>query len=586
MLEELHDDYEIVLDKLIEYHPKAYEYPEQVLAAIIRQNSVNKHDLQRYVIGTNKHKSVLHHLIDLLGEDNKVLIDELSNKYSDKVLDWNQRRILRTFITEQVSRSLLNTGIVNFNTQVIDNFIRDQLPFAHIDTNSIPDYRDYRTKENLPELVKRNLLARELGGDSDHYHDCWVGAEYLKLDNEQKCWHSLLFAISYRAQFANLAIQLWKYPHTENIEDIAEWCGKKYDPITNSFSKMENTMNLDLIIVGKDSKYSKSKIPEFFLSVQKFSEGGNLYKKLYKAANSSEDRNENYRRLDSVIRDSFTGIGRFMSFLAMQQLYAYFSWPINGNICGLEEEGTWSCRIGQVAVMTGLDNATESEIINSAGKNPSQELVSAMEAHTKQTLLDINHDLPFYTDIFVYESVTCEVTDKNLLKSREITMTWTSGEKSEIITNGFNSWKNNYKPTKAYPKCPDLNILFLPQIAKRPRFMLDEWVDNNWFKTMNHLGIPMFHSEMLNDEVDCIKYLPVKSIEECHNKEMRGLVYSLFTKEQMDEIAVKYDPRRYLRWKRTINRNKYYQILNDEEKIFIDSLDSIEQHGLLVHNRV
>lgn len=554
---------------------------EEIETAISKVSGFRQED--KFVFGTAKNVGVNFFLATQIDEPD--ILSELFEKH--EVKDWNQIRQ----ITNKIKLFVFMNNTTEEHIEKEFNRILRDYPFYKFDSSKVENYVDYRLKENLHDLVHRNLLCRALMGDTDHYHDCLVGSQYLNLDDEQKAWHSLLFGFTYRAQFANLAIQLWPYPHTEKIEDIAEWCGKDYLG-EGKFKYKDNDENgnpvlnnYPLIIVGKDCKYSKSKFPEFFYSVQQYSEGGNLYSKLKKAATVSEDRNENYLSLDREIRSNFQGIGRFMSFLVMQQLYAYFSWPINGNLCGLEEQGTWSCRIGQVAVMKGLDNMTEQELILSAGKSPSKELVTLMENHTKELLEELNSNLPFVTDVFEYESVQCEVLDKNLLKARELTSTWTSGEKSDIISTAYVNWRDNYVPTAKYPNAPDLKILFIPQIAKRPSWICDEWVDNDWFLTMNHCGLPLYHNYMLNDEVDVSSVLNLKSIEDSHNREMRRLVKELFSDEELDSIRKQYDPRLYLRWKSSIDKDsEYYQILNQEEKEFIDSLPRLHSEGKLYHD--
>jgi hypothetical protein len=92
---------------------------------------------------------------------------------------------------------------------------------------------------------------------------------------------------------------------------------------------------------------------------------------------------------------------------------------------------------------------------------------------------------------------------------------------------------------------------------------------------------------MLTDEVDIVSSIGVGSPEKIVNKEMSELVNSLFSSEEICNIKTKYDPRLYLRWKKNIDKtSKYYQILNNDEKQFIESLDTLEASGLLYHNRV
>lgn len=585
--------------------PGIVSYTDIVRSSVFKFGKVDTNKLKIAIEGSPRKSGYQNTILQFIFDELVLVvpyaspvIDNIMEDYKTKVLDWNQRRKLRSKIVFMVGSNFLRTGNYKledrssgdksswlYSSEDIDRFISHNLPFASVDTSKIPNYTDYRLKSNLHDLVNRNLLVRALAGDTDHYHDCNVGAQYLNLDDEQKVWYALNFGFTYRAQWASLALQLFKYPHTEKIEDIAEWCGKKYNPSTGKFDK-SGTGNMNLIVVGKDCKYSKSKYPEFFLSVQKFSEGGNLYNKLKAAATKYDDPNKNYKLLDWTIRQNFAGLGRFMSFLVMQQLYSFFNWPINGYLCGLEEEGTWSCRIGQVAVMVGLDHDTEANIIQGAGKYPSKELVVKMEEHTKTLLSELNTNLPFDTDVFEYESVQCEILDKYLLKSREFSF-WTSTEKSELISHVYRNWTKNYKPTAAYPTCPDLKVLFLSQISKRPGFICSGWLDDKWMNTLNHLGIPSFHNYMLTDEVDIVSSIGVGSPEKIVNKEMSELVNSLFSSEEICNIKTKYDPRLYLRWKKNIDKtSKYYQILNNDEKQFIESLDTLEASGLLYHNRV
>ncbi|BCG50136.1 hypothetical protein [Ralstonia phage RP13] len=583
--EDQQSDIEIVLDKLSTDYSQIHLFAGEVQQAMDRMGPVRHNDLHRYVFGTAKHKAVQHHLIEILGTN---LNSQAETQMTMHVVkDWNQRRILKRFLIENLVRSKLRTGEAFVHDSVVQKFVREQLPFAHIDTSEIPNYRDYRLKENIDELVKRNILVRSLCGDTDHYHDCHVGAKWLGLDNEQKAWYALNFGFTYRAQWASLALQMFPYPHTEKIEDISEWCGWEYKDGVFEKRPDGDQSNYGLIVVGKDTKWNKFKYPQFFKSVQDFSEGGHLYEKLKAIATQSDDPNVNYCKLDDCLRDNFAGIGRFTSFLCMQQLYEFFDWPINGKMMGLDEEGTWSCRTGQIAVMSDLTQRTEEDIIREGQKAPSPELIKAMEDHTEQTLADANAELPFLTNVFEYESVTCEITDKYLLKTREFSF-WTSAEKSDMIVGIYENWTKNWKPIGPYTKMPDLSILIKTQVSKRPAWMPYSWLDHDWMKTLNHLGICTFYDSMLTDDVDIAATLPVKDPVDVQNKEFVDLVHSVLTPEQIREAREEYDPRLFIRWKKDIDLNgRLISKLHLRELEFItDKLPQLEAEGKLYHPRV
>lgn len=548
----------------LEHQLNIYVFSDkEIETAISKVSGFRQED--KFVFGTAKNVGVNFFLATQIDEPD--ILSELFEKH--EVKDWNQIRQITNKIKLFV---FMNNPTEEYIEKEFNRILRDY-PFYKFDSSKVENYVDYRLKENLHDLVYTNILSRSLCGDTDHYHDCWVGAEYLNLDNEQKAWYALLFGYTYRAQFASLAVQLWPYPHKENIHDIAHWCSQIYDEETDKFSKMEpgtGPDNYNLIIVGKDCKYSKNTFPKFFKSVIDYSEGGNLYEKLKKAATVSEDPNVNYKSLSMEVRNNFQGIGRFMAFLVLQQLYEFFDWPINGNLCDLNEEGTWSCRTGQIAVLHGLDSITEEEIIQKGKNKPDEEFSKLMEEETKDVLEYCNSKLPFLTNVFEYESVICEITDKYALKGREFSG-WTSTEKSELVFESYNLWKNHFKPTKAYPTCPDLKVLFIPQIAKRPGFIPFGWLDPNWMKTLNHTGMSTLSQYLLKDQPDVYSILSLGNPYDIQNEESKSLVESLFTKKEIDSIKVKYDPRRYIRWKKHPQQWEGFNLLVNEEQEWIQN---------------
>lgn len=487
--------------------------------------------------------------------------------------DLIQNRLYQDRYDELISQEYPESKIIKI--------LNNEFPFQDYNLNGKDGYTDYRLVENRRKLVSRNMFARLLAGDLDHWHSAHVAAKYLNLTDEQKAWYSLFFGYSYRTQWATIAIQIWPDPLNVSIDDLHKWANNYIDENGN-----EVIGNWSRIPVGRDCRYQLRHFPKMLESVQNIlKENGytSLYEYLKQAASQSNDPNENFINLANVIWE-FSRFGRMTTFLAMQQLYEFFDWNISGYEMFLGEQNTWSSRTGLIYVDSRCSYTYKNcRDIDALGKPaPNEEFLSYLNQANDKWLKILDEELPIHPDVFNFESEQCESWDKNMMahKTREYNF-WTSQELSELTGSILENWKN-YKGTKEFPTIPDLKPLLIAQFTKRPFGMGACYCEDLWFKTTSHVGVPMNLSIFFKDEIDLYKELPIHHYKEFENKEIVNTYYSITTPEERHQYEVEFDPRLYLRWKKNINFNSdIIKGLNDDEVEFIKNLDSMN----LYHER-
>lgn len=536
--------------------------------------------------------------LDILRKGTKLLMIKL-----DLVTDWNQKRQIKK-LTQKVKNG-------EWSLKKFFEFVKNEYPFLYLNLENTQNYTDYRLQKNQKDLILKQILVRSLCGDTDHYHTCHSGAKYLNLDNEAKALYALYFGFSYRSQWASLAIQIFpKEAKNIDLKAVAQWTGWVWDEKNQTRLKDSNgnfvsngIKNYEIIPVGKDCRWNKFKFYEFMESVKKYVGNESLYEKLRKVATKTNDRLQNYRNLDKELKDNIWGMGRLTTFLAIQQLYEFFDWEVDSYDWGVENIATWSCRTGCLASIIGLENKDEDEIIR-LGKLSIKDLSNELQTNTLKMFNDFtieilnfcNENLPFLTNVFEFESVICEITDKYLLKCREFSG-WTSQELTLLTAETIAKWEN-YKGTELLPHIPDLKVLLVQHISKRPRWLVRSWLDKNWMKLLGHLGTSTLLDELLENEVD-LRSLPVKYYGENKLPLTDEMVTSgvkniedilkdfQMNDDEVSQIEKDYDPRLFIRWKRDIDlENRYTKNLKQSEKDFIANLDDLESKGLLYHKRI
>lgn len=517
-------------------------------------------DFMRFKTSINKSEELIIFLYNF--DSFKEYID-ISPYFSilNESYDWNQKRI----VTDKIKEILIFSFLIDINIEYTDvikkvkKFISNELPFYTVDISKNKNYIDYR--DNLYNLVYKNILVRGLCGDTDHFHDCHVGAKLLNLDNNGKVWYSLIFGNSYRSHWATIFFQIVPEPWNVEIHKLKEWCDKHYKKFP----------------FGKDCKWQKFKFSEFIKSAQKLESNvkslgyENLYSYFKHESNKFDDPNINYKNLKQIIVDNLDYTGRFTSFLMMQQLYEFFDWNIDGTELDLNDESTWSCRIGITPFVYNLHDYSEKFIIESGKLKPNKETFEKYNQIIINLKSSLNSLLPFKTNIFELESILCEITDKYLLKSKEFCF-WTSIEKNKLLYDAYNSWKD-YSDISIFKNIPDLKLILIPQISKRPRFLYKTWADDKTvMKTLNNLGLVSCLDFVLNSEIDVFSELNIKNLYYVSSK-FSEICDENFTKEEIEEIQKTYDPRLFLRWKKSLNGIDLSS-LNKNELKFIKELSN------------
>lgn len=502
----------------------------------------------------------------LLG--NNILTDSIIERVVSScppTKDWNQKKLFK----EALEKNLERKPDLTFSQlyKIGCSLIKNEFPFWKVDTSLIPNYKDYRLPQNRMDMAVKNAITRMLAGDLDHWHSAHVAADYLNLTDEQKAWHAMFFGYSYRTQWATIAIQLFPDPASVDIQKLHEW---------------SNSGNWARIPVGRDCRYQPRHFPTMVEGLQKLIGNSTLYDTLKASATVSDNPNENFLSLAKIISNC-PRFGRMTTFLAMQNLYEFFDWPIDGSEMMMENPNTWSSRTGQIFLID-QDNLDEEEIIEKGKPAPSGDELKFLKESVAHSLNEINKHLPFMMDVFNFESEQCETYDKYMLKSREFNF-WTSVELSELTSAVIDKWED-YIPTKDFPNVPDMRPLIIAQFVKRPYEMGGAWHDENWHKTAKHLGMCINYHYFLKEEPNLYDYLPIKKLGELRVQKIIDRWNTLFTKEEQENFRKKYDPRKYIRWKKSFNASgKYSKLLVDREVEFIESLDELEKNGELYHKR-
>lgn len=583
-----------VTNKLLDHYPGISKYVDLVPSAIDRfgrdEEVVNysEKNKNRYVFGTRKHIAVLHHLYDIIAEsdpDIEEAYQEVKPLFGE-IFDWNQRRLIEKRTKDIiVDLSLRQQDIVNHN---IVRTISKEFPLRNINMAEVPNYRDYRLPKNRMDLAIRNHMVRMLGGDLDHWHSAYVAADYLNLTEEEKAWYAMYFGFSYRTQWATIAIQIFGAGKVD--PDLVDWW-TGWSPDESGELQHNGVDNYALIPVGKDCRYNKNNWHKCYRGLHEYAEG-DLLGKLKAAATSSDDPNENFRNLAWEIQQ-LPRFGRMTTFLAMQQLYQFFDWPINGYEMMLGDSNTWSSRIG-LYWLIGDEFIPEQEVIDIGTPSPSPEELEHLNKKTEDILAEMNEEMPFLTDVFNLESEECECFDKMFLKSRE-TNYWAMLEMNELVEYAvedwtkYNEWVLENKDTipSTLHSLVDLKPLVLAQFTKRPLEILGSWPDNRWYLTAMHLGIPTQLHYSFADEPNLYEHVEIGNPGEIMCEGIVNMWNSWFTEVEKSTYRDKYDPRLFLKWKKNIDKDsKYYKALIQEEKDFIETLPELEKQDKLYFNRV
>lgn len=578
------EDLDLVLDKLLVSFPEVYHYHAQVAEALSLRDRIDTNNLQRSVIGTPKHRALLHDLVDIVGSLKSYEIGELVFGFHERVLDWNQRNLLTAFIKEKLVHNYLRFNEPKFTAILNDceKYIRDQLPFASIDTSTIPGYVDLRLPENADEHTIRTHMYRMLGGDLDHYHSAYVAADYLNLNDEQKAWYSLYFGVMYRTQWATIAIQLFGAgeAHPDHVD---HWCGWTRDE--EGVLQHNGLRNFAIIPHGRDTRYNVNNFHIFYRSVWNLAQAnpGGLHGFLKEASTRSSNPNENFRNLATVLFD-VDRLGRMTTFLAIQQLYMFFDWPLNGYDMFLDNAGTWSSRIGLLFAIRD-EVRPESWYLDKGLPAPNAEELKHLNEGNAYLINMLNGEMPFATDTFNLETSYCQDHDKTCLKAREFP-NWGIIELNETTSVILEDWAG-YEPTEHITKIPDLKPLLIGQFTKRPSLLGGAWLDHKWAKIFQHTGMGQNYEIIFKGQPSVYDHLPVERIGDTRIQKIVDTWNSTFTPDEQEAIRKKYDPRKYLRWYKTIDMNsKYISELVDEEKDFIASLPELEANGELYFPRL
>lgn len=382
------------------------------------------------------------------------------------------------------------------------------------------------------EAFRRIAYTRMMEGDCDHHHVSKVIVSEMELNNDDKALYALLFGHSYRNHWAMIVLQLFPDLLKRDIKEIQEW----------------HDVNWKRSRYSNDTKWNVRLFPKFVKAIQDWLQGESLYQRLGDLVTTG-DTEKNFKQLNGQIR-KIHSMGRMCAWLADQTLYEFFDWDIDYWNMQLLEGSTWSQYDALCYFADRLDIIRKKKVIVDGKEtiekyDPTKEDKIAMEEFNKTLLTYCNENTPFKIDVFNIESILCE-TRKTFYGPtiKEYTF-WTSNELVEQYPGLKKLWEDyptpiNWKPYIAGFMCKGGNVR-------------NYGYSKDYFKVVSEHGINLNTHYYFPDEINAYEKLNIPKPETVNEfaKELINDWNTWYSKEEQDILVNKYNPKNYLKWKRS-----------------------------------
>lgn len=202
-----------------------------------------------------------------------------------------------------------------------------------------------------------------------------------ELNEEQKLWICWLYGCTYYLPTAYL---IWnEFPDYENvgIERLEEWNSKNYKRLRYQ----------------TDTKYNKGHLPKMFLSYKKACGASQIetFQKLLKG-----DTRENYRAMDSFVKNNFYKFGRYTSWFYLQALRDCCGISLDADSLLLGRSGSKSHTRG-MCFAAGKDEWAQQD-------SWTEEQIEFLEDEAYEIILEISHRFPdVEAEYFKMETALC-----------------------------------------------------------------------------------------------------------------------------------------------------------------------------------